>query len=237
MPAVRACGDTFPTCDGSCPLGTSCQSLTGALACQCVPQGCGGGGGTFFYTCGAPVCGGPPLHDGVPACTTERAGDPCPCLGASCDPGDVCNRLLQCATSDPTHGGICPISRRVYKTNIEYLSAEDLKRLHDDLVQFRLASYQYVVPGVSAATHLGFIIDDVAPSPSVAEGGDAVDLYGYASMAVAAVQTQAREIAALQREVEVLRVEIKKCGSGSDAATAMALGQSKRARTFSRKGR
>ena len=229
-PGVRLCGDTFPTCNGTCPVGTSCESLTGALACQCVPQGCGGDTGTYFYTCGAPVCSGPlPLQSNVPACTTERVGDPCPCLGVTCDPGDICHRLLECATSDPTHGGMCPISRRAYKTNIEYLSAEDLTRLHDALLKFRLASYQYAIPGASPASHLGFIIDDVAPSPSVAEGGDTVDLYGYASMAVAAVQTQAREIAALQREVESLRAAIKEQGRGGCAVTAIATRRSKRA--------
>jgi len=177
------------------------------------------------------VCGGPPLQSGVPACTAEHVGDPCPCLGTTCDPGDACHRLLECAISDPTHGGMCPISRRAYKTNIEYLSAEDIKRLHDDLLTFRLASYRYAVAGASPASHLGFIIDDVAPSPSVTEGGDTVDLYGYASMAVAAVQTQAREIAALQREVESLQATIKQRGSGGCAVTATAPRRSKRAHT------
>ena len=73
---------------------------------------------------------------------------------------------------------------------------------------FRLASYQYNVPGAPADTHLGFIIDDVEPSPSVAPNGDTVDLYGYTSMAVAAVQEQAREIDQLKREVASLRHEL-----------------------------
>ena len=191
-----------------------CTSLTGAPTCQCVPKTCTGDPGTFFDTCGDPVCGGHRPHDGVPACTTEHAGDPCTCLGATCDPGDPCNRLLECATSDPTHGGLCPISRRSYKQNIEYLGAADLQRLHDELLKFRLASYQYDLPGASPAPHLGFIIDDVEPSPSVAANGDTVDLYGYTSMAVAAVQTQAREIDALKQEVEALRAQIATIAGG-----------------------
>jgi len=127
---------------------------------------------------------------------------------------------------------MCPISRRAYKTNIEYLSAEDLTRLHDALLKFHLASYQYAIPGASPASHLGFIIDDVTPSPSVAEGGDTVDLYGYASMAVAAVQTQAREIAALQHEVESLRASIES-RNGRCAVTATAPRRSKRVHTSS----
>lgn len=67
----------------------------------------------------------------------------------------------------------------------------------------------------------------------MAEGGDAVDLYGYASMAVAAVQTQAREIAALQREVGSLRAAITPRGTGGCLVTATAPRRSKRARTSS----
>ena len=67
-----------------------------------------------------------------------------------------------------------------------------------------------ILPGASPATHLGFIIDDVEPSPSVAENGNTVDLYGYASMAVAAVQTQAREIAELKAAVTSLQQQVAK---------------------------
>jgi hypothetical protein len=173
------------------------------------------GNGTFFSTCGDPVCGGHRSDPGVPLCTTQQVGAACACLGEECDPSDPCNRLLECATSDPTHGGLCPISRRRYKQNIEYLSAEDVKRLHDAVLNFHLASYQYNVPGASAATHLGFIIDDVEPSPAVAaSSGDTVDLYGYASMAVAAVQEQAREIDELTREVRLLERELHAARSG-----------------------
>ena len=102
---------------------------------------------------------------------------------------------------------MCPISRREYKANIAYLTEEEARRLHDELMRFRLASYQYkAVP--DDRTHLGFIIDDVGPSPSVDGTGDRVDLYGYTSIAVAALQTQARQIEALKKEVETLRQEL-----------------------------
>jgi len=99
-------------------------------------------------------------------------------------------------------------SRRAYKKNVQYLSDTDVKQLHDALLAFRLASWQYTMPGASPATHLGFIIDDVEPSPSIAETGNAVDLYGYASMAVAAVQTQAREIDELKAAVASLQKQV-----------------------------
>ena len=108
-----------------------------------------------------------------------------------------------CATSDPTHGGMCPISRRAYKENIQYLSAADVRRLHDDLMSFRLATYQY--KAVPSERHLGFIIEDIEPSAAVDPGRDMADLYGYTSMAVAALQTQAREIKLLKKEVASLR--------------------------------
>ena len=204
-PSTTTCGDTFPACDGSCPPGKKCGSLSGAPACQCIADGCTGGDGAYFSTCGDPVCQGHTPRDGVPPCTTEHVGDHCTCIGATCDPGDDCNSLLQCATSDPTHGGLCPISRRAYKKNVQYLSPSDLERLRADLLKFRLASYQYDLPGADPTTHLGFIIDDVGASPSVAANGTTVDLYGYASMAVAALQTQQREIDELKRELVALR--------------------------------
>ena len=39
-----------------------------------------------------------------------------------------------------------------------------------------------------------------------------VDLYGYASMAVAAIQTQAREIADLQHQLAMLRRQLQDQG-------------------------
>ena len=40
---------------------------------------------------------------------------------------------------------------------------------------------------------------------------DMVDLYGYASMTVAAIQTQAREFEALRAEIEALRALLMEC--------------------------
>jgi hypothetical protein len=157
----------------------------------------------------------------VPPCTTEHAGEPCSCLGQECDPADACDRLLVCATSDPTHGGICPISRRAYKEDIQYLDAAEQQRLHDELLKFRLATYRYKTGDASPATHLGFIIDDVGSGPAVAADGDHVDLYGYASMAVAAVQTQAREIAQLRREIEGLKAALNDSRSQDTDAGAV----------------
>lgn len=161
-------------------------------------------------TCGAPVCRVPstPIPGVAPCTANQVAGTPCAPPGTRCDLRS-CEALLVCTRNDPTHGGRCPISRRAYKDDIKYLGDAELQRLYDELLKFRLATYRYKAPEASSQTHLGFIIDDVGPGPAVASDGDHVDLYGYASMAVAAVQTQARQIAQLQQEVETLKAQLK----------------------------
>ncbi len=74
---------------------------------------------------------------------------------------------------------------------------------------FRLATWNYRAPRADGKRHFGFVIDDVGPSPSVEPNGSVVDLYGYTSMAVAAVQQQAAEIDELKREVAQLRKELE----------------------------
>jgi hypothetical protein len=230
---VTCCPGPLAECcftDAQCDDGNPCSGdrcTEGACSHECL---CVGPGGSFtccpgpaaecnppttwFYTCGDPVCpAASSPHPGVPACTeSQTAETACTPEGTQCDPGDPCNRLLLCATSDPTHGGACPISRRHYKENVSYLEERDLRRLHDELMRFRLATYRYKAPAAASRTHLGFIIDDVEPSLSIDPGGDMVDLYGYTSMAVAALQTQAREIEELKREVALLRRHLESSG-------------------------
>jgi len=62
----------------------------------------------------------------------------------------------------------------------------------------KLATYEYRDPALAGKRHLGFIIEDVPGSPAVERDGNMVDLYGYASMSVAAVQAQGEEIAKLK---------------------------------------
>jgi len=159
----------------------------------------------WYFTCGDPVCSGYRPPPGVPACSSQTPGAACAPEGDTCDPVDGCNRLLMCATSDPTQGtGGCPISRARFKRDVLYLGEGELERLHAELRRFRLATYRYrALP--AGRERLGFIIEDVEPSAAVDGERDSVDLYGYASMAVAAVQVQARQIESLQAEVSALR--------------------------------
>jgi len=193
--------------DGKCQHLCLCVGPGGSVTC-CPGPAAECSSPSWFYTCGDPVCGGH-RDQGVPPCGSgETPGAACAPEGARCDPGDFCDRLLVCAASDPVQRGGCPISRRRAKEHIRYLGESDLRRLHDELMRFRLATFQYREN--ASRTQLGFIIDDVEPSLSIDPVRDLVDLYGYTSMAVAALQTQAREIEALRSEVESLRRELKK---------------------------
>ncbi len=191
-----------------------------AVAALGLAQGCSGPSPPprWFYTCGDPVCSGYRPPQGVPACSAaETAGELCAPENASCDPHDGCNRLLTCATSDPTlRPGGCPVSRASAKRDIRYLGPEELERRYAELRALRLATYRYRQAGTGSGERLGFIIDDGPPSVCVSASGDTVDLYGYTSLAVAAVQAQAAHIAALERELAELRKELRAQKAGRE---------------------
>lgn len=169
----------------------------------------------WYQTCGDPVCGGPGGHrdSGLPECTSQTLGEACSPEGDLCDPIDDCNSYLVCASSDPREQpGGCPISRRAFKQDIRYLEAEDRARIAEEILAVRLATYRY--KAAPAREHLGFIIEDAEPSMSIDSDRDMVDLYGYTSMVVAALQAQADELAALRREVEELRAHRTEAADG-----------------------
>ena len=161
----------------------------------------------WFSTCGDPACSGH-RDAGIAACTAqEEAGVSCSSASAQCDPQSFCNSLLLCAQSDPKQGG-CPISRMRFKKDIRYLSAADRAALRDQLLSLPLATFRYRGAPVGSRLHLGFMIDGHESLACV--NGDTVDLYSYASMAVAALQSQEKEIAQLRDELRQLRKEIRR---------------------------
>ena len=167
----------------------------------------------FYYTCGDPVCRGYQKPPDVPLCTSQKTGEACTAVGTKCDPVDSCDRLLVCSATDPkTQPGGCPISRASFKSHVAYLSDADLHRYYEEVRRIRLATYQYRDRGPADRRHLGFLIDDQESSVSVDPERDMVDLYGYTSLAVAALQVQARQIEALQREVADLRQQMQRRG-------------------------
>jgi hypothetical protein len=150
-----------------------------------------------------------------------------PTAGTSCTTDVSCRyqcgaaglRACQGGAWKGLDGGYCPISRRAFKRDIERLGPDDLLRLYDELREIQLTTYRYKSDGPAGPRRLGFIIDDLktslddvkppfddvkTPFPVDPEG-NTVDLYGYMSMAVAALQVQAQEIAALRAEVAALK--------------------------------
>jgi len=186
------------------------------MAGKCVTTfpGCNGGtvGAEWFRTCGDPVCRDPAFTDagtGVAPCDPnlgQKETAPCQKEGDVCDPGYGCGVLLQCSTKDPAV--MCPISRAKFKQDIEYLSAPEREKLATDIQSIPLVRYRY--KDAPEREHLGFIIEDVEPSPSVDSRRDQVDLYGYTSMAVAALQQQHAQIEKLEREVRELKAELSR---------------------------
>jgi hypothetical protein len=165
----------------------------------------------WYFTCGDPVCRGWTPKAGVARCTTQKAGDPCRTADETCDPGDGCNRLLVCASSDPTmRAGGCPISRAATKRDIKYLAPEELRRYHDELLGLRLATWRYKHD--PSRERLGFILDDHEASMASDGPRNMVDLYGYTSLAVATLQLQAQQIEELRRQVEELRRQVVRSG-------------------------
>ncbi len=175
-----------------------------------------GGSLQMYSNCGDPVCGtyGGPF-DGVPLCSDlgVSAGDPCDDESFSCDPVSDCNNLLVCAASDPTMSeGGCPISRRDRKRDIHYLNDAELERAADELMKLRLATYRYRGARDLDRAHLGVILEDGAERAThglwADEAHDRVDLYGYASLAIATAQLQARELETLRGELALMRARL-----------------------------
>ena len=206
---------------GACPddsHGGGASGGGGGGAGQAGHGGASGSGGTgtagagsgssalqWFATCGSPVCTtepGPSDDPSIPNCTTEKMGDACTTEGAQCDGVLQCGASLRCTDRDPTAGpGGCPISRARFKDDIQYLDQGALQSYRDQITHLPLASYTYK-HAKGAGPQLGFIIDDIEPSVAVA--GDHVNMYGYLSMAVAAIQVQQRELDELRAELHAL---------------------------------
>lgn len=167
----------------------------------------------WYETCGDPICmdNGYRPKPGIPVCTSAQVNrQACATSGEMCDPVNSCNSLLLCTDSNPTQTpGGCPISVRNAKTDIQYLSQDEYLAYLERISQMKLAHYRYKWDRTDERPRLGFIIDDVSEYdlPAVAKNGKSVDLYGYVSMAVAAIKMQSQQIAQLQKELEALKAD------------------------------
>lgn len=203
---IPVCGSDGQSYDATC--GRHCVPVPIACDGECPCRADAGAGLQWYLSCGDPVCGispEPSDNPNIPNCTTEDVGEACGSEGARCDGVANCGAHLICAATDPTNQpGGCPISRARFKEEISYLSEQELHGYHEQLMSLPLASYRYR-HAQGAGPQLGFIIEDI--EPSVAVSGDHVNMYGYLSMAVAAIKVQQEQITALQRELKQLRAQ------------------------------
>jgi len=226
--------DTSPPC-GGCPTGkTCCESRFEGDVPRCVdtalnPEHCGVCGHLCDGACAgsgcvdAPACSAAaPSCPGDLRCSTSATGPDG--QGRCCPPGtqfevSIADFMGCCPDGDDCGctQGMCPISVRSAKADIRYLAPSDLDALRRELLGVRLATYRYA-QDERRQRRLGFIIDDGPPQTSVAADGAHVDLYGYASLAVAALQSQARELDALHAEVDALRREVEQLRAALSAA-------------------
>ena len=164
----------------------------------------------WYSTCGDPACegyAGP--TSGLALCTDEAEGESCAEEGAECDLQTDCNTRLLCATEDPKSMNDCPVSRAKYKHDIRYLSADERDAARRQLLDTRLATWRYRWDAPTRRARLGFIIDDQPGSPAVQADGNHVDLYGYTSLTVAAVQAQEAELQTLRTELTETRAALQ----------------------------
>lgn len=165
---------------------------------------------SWYASCGDPACGGyNGPFEGVPLCEEQEVGASCADRDASCDLATDCNQRLVCTDVDPTEQeGGCPISRARHKTDITYLDAQGLRRLREEAVSMRLATWRYRDAAPDSRPRLGFLLDDHPTGHAAAADGEHVDVYGLASLALAAMQAQQLEIAALRAQVEALEARL-----------------------------
>jgi EGF-like domain/Chaperone of endosialidase/Human growth factor-like EGF len=210
---------SIPCVNGQCLDGIN------SYACECAPGYTGTNCEIDIDECAWTPCGNGTCIDQVngAVCVCPQGWTFCgvDCLDLNWDNnncgacGNYCGEGYcdsgECYENPVLDEGGGTLSRRRFKTDINYLGTEDTARLHDELMHYRLTTYRYKSQPADGSRHLGFIIDDVAPSMSVARGnGDKVDLYGYTSMAVAAIQVQEQQIKTLQEEVKALRGQLER---------------------------
>jgi hypothetical protein len=202
-PATRdeASGKICSTKDAYC-------SYPGDLICHC----------TNCIDHPVPVCQG----DFTWRCDTPNPDDQCPPgkpnLGTACSvEGKHCvygcgtdgGRKCSAGSWKSADGSPCPVSTRRVKRGIRYLAPRERERIAARLLGIKLATYRYTDPALGEGRQLGFILEDVGPSPAGDPSAGRVNLYGYASMLLATVQTQQRAIGKLEREVRALRATLR----------------------------
>jgi hypothetical protein len=230
-PATGGCPNTREEAQGKpCAPGDALCGY-GGLVCTCAacapggPVGCDVTSGPTTWYCEAPN----PDPQGPPA--RPRLGATCATDGVACiySCGFEGGRTCRGGTWVPSDGSMCPRSSRVVKRDIRYLDAAGIDALAREVALLKLATWEYTDPVLAGRRHLGFIIEDRPGIPAVAPGGATVDLYGYASMRAAALQSQQRELEELKRELAAVRAELADARASRPQHRAVVKGKRARA--------
>ncbi|MEC7984540.1 MAG: hypothetical protein VX278_05215 [Myxococcota bacterium] len=161
----------------------------------------------YYTSCGDPVCAGyEGPTEGLSVCDSESEGATCTEDGAECDLENTCNQRLICASEDPATA--CPVSRSKHKRDIAYINEQKAGEIADAVRQMKIAEWNYHKDATARKARLGFLIDDQPLSPAVLENGEQVDVYGYTSMAIVAIQQQAAHIERLEKKIAELEAKI-----------------------------
>lgn len=187
----------FYACGG---LTTGVDGGAGAADSASGPDvGCGDGCGSLLGECGdGGACPSGSICANQPAGATQSVRCfPLPACG--CAGKTLCECVGACACNgwacvgEDTNTVYCngPVSRREFKTDISYVSADERAALARETLQTRLAQHG----------HLGEL--------EIAVGAERTqpDLYGYSSMLLATLQEQQKQIAALTKQVSELERE------------------------------
>jgi hypothetical protein len=202
--ADTANGDTGNTDAGTSDTGSDAgMGSDGCVGCSGPNSDCADGGCPSGQVCVTTTAGASNKHQcyARPSCGCS-GGTLCACMG-SCACG-----MDSCSNTGIGGGITClgPVSRREYKTDIDYVSDDERACLAEQALTTHLAEYRYKSEPETAKRHLGFIIDDQPPgSPAVEHDQTHVDLYGYTSMLLATVQEQQKQIDALKTQVDALQ--------------------------------
>ncbi|MBS2019486.1 MAG: hypothetical protein JST00_41875 [Deltaproteobacteria bacterium] len=216
-PATRAAVVDGQACSATSACAYDGSTCTCGVFCPSFPVGqrdCDADAGVTTNCCDRSKA--PTWHcfDGPKRCPSPRPhiGDPCTNKEDSCaigPPSECGQTILACNGKNwEMPRNECPASTEKAKREIAYVTQRDARALRDDLLRVQLATYRYKS---DSSHHLGFIIEDMPPgSPAVLESRDHVDLYGYVSMAVAAIQVQQAQIEKLESELAETKRSCKK---------------------------
>lgn len=162
----------------------------------------------YYTSCGDPVCegyAGP--TEGLAICSTEEEAATCSEEGSECDLENACNQRLICASSNPALE--CPVSEAKHKRDIVYINEKRSQEIAESVQKMKIAEWNYNKDEQNRKARLGFLIDDHAQLPAVLANGKQVDLYGYTSMTVVALQQQAKHIERLEAKIAELEQKLE----------------------------